>query len=85
MLENFISGRVSGIVVAPPLDSRALVQPVEAAGRAKIPVVIMDSGLKTEQYASYVATDNYKGGVMAGEHMAKTGFLDALKSIRRSS
>ncbi len=70
VVENFISRRVSGIVLA-PLDSRALVQPVEAAGQAKIPVVIMDSGLKTERYVSYVATDNYKGGVMAGEHMAK--------------
>lgn len=70
VLENFVARRVSGIVIA-PLDSRALVQPVEAAARAKIPVVIMDSGLKTERYASYVATDNYKGGVMAGEHMAR--------------
>ena len=69
VVENFISRRVSGIVLA-PLDSRALVQPVEAAAQAKIPVVIMDSGLKTERYVSYVATDNYRGGVMAGEHMA---------------
>lgn len=70
VVENFVARRVSGIVVA-PLDSRALVQPIEAAGRAKIPVVVMDSGVKTERYVSYVATDNYKGGVMAGEHMAK--------------
>ncbi len=70
VVENFISRRVSGIVVA-PLDSRALVQPILAAGQAKIPVVVMDSGLNTERYASYVATDNFKGGVMAGEHLAK--------------
>ena len=70
VVENFISRRVSGIVVA-PLDSRALVQPIEAAQQARIPVVIMDSGLKSERYASYVATDNYQGGVLAGEHLAK--------------
>jgi ribose transport system substrate-binding protein len=31
----------------------------------------MDSGLKTEKYVSFVATDNYKGGVLAGEQLAK--------------
>jgi len=38
--------------------------------KAGIPVVIMDSGLKSEDYVSFVATDNYKGGMMAGEHLA---------------
>lgn len=70
VVENFISRRVQGIVVA-PLDSRALVEPIEAAGRAKIPVVIMDSGLGSDRYASFVATDNFQGGVMAGEHLAR--------------
>jgi ribose transport system substrate-binding protein len=69
-VENFITRRVSGIVLA-PLDSQALVRPVETAVQSKIPVVIMDSGLKTDKYVSFVATDNYKGGVLAGEHLAK--------------
>src|SRR5213594_663550 len=69
-LETFITLRVSGIVLA-PLDSKALVRPVLSAVQAKVPVVIMDSGLKTDKYVSFVATDNYKGGVMAGEHLAK--------------
>src|SRR5688500_7231637 len=69
VVENLVSRRVSGIVLA-PLDSRALVQPVAAAGQAKIPVVIMDSGLNSDRYASFVATDNLKGGIMAGEHLA---------------
>jgi ribose transport system substrate-binding protein len=69
VVENFISRRVSGIVLA-PLDSRALVQPVAAAGQARIPVVIMDSGLNSDRYASFVATDNFKGGDMAGKHLA---------------
>ena len=69
VVENFIGRRVDGIVVA-PLDSRALVQPVVSAGRARIPVVIMDSALNSDRYVSFVATDNYKGGVMAGEHLA---------------
>jgi ribose transport system substrate-binding protein len=69
-VENFITRRVSGIVLA-PLDSQALVRPVATAQRARVPVVIIDSGLKSENYVSFVATDNYKGGVLAGEHLGK--------------
>src|SRR3954453_21741319 len=45
VVENFTTRRVSGIVLA-PLDSQALVKPVVNAQKAKIPVVIFDSGLK---------------------------------------
>ena len=69
-VENFITRRVSGIVLA-PLDSQALVRPVASAQQAKIPVVVFDSGLKSDKYVSFVATDNHKGGVMAGEFMGK--------------
>lgn len=70
VVENFISRRVSGIVLA-PLDSKALVQPVATAARAKVPVVIFDSDLQSDKYVSFVATDNFKGGVLAGEQMGK--------------
>ena len=69
-VENFTTRRVSGIVLA-PLDSQALVRPVNNAVRSKVPVVIIDSGLKTDSYISFVATDNYKGGVMAAEHLGQ--------------
>ncbi|MBC8001212.1 MAG: substrate-binding domain-containing protein [Opitutaceae bacterium] len=69
-VENFTTRRVSGIVLA-PLDSQALVRPVNNAVRSKVPVVIIDSGLKSETYISFVATDNYKGGVMAAEHLGQ--------------
>src|SRR5437764_654796 len=68
VVENFTSKRVSGIVLA-PLDSQALVNPVASAIQAGIPTVIIDSGLKMDQYISFVATDNYKGGQLAGERL----------------
>src|SRR2546423_3890475 len=70
VVENFMSRRVSGIVLA-PLDSQALVKPVENAIQAGVPVVIFDSGLKSEPYVSFVATDNYKGGQLAADHLGK--------------
>jgi ribose transport system substrate-binding protein len=70
VVENFTSRQVSGIVLA-PLDSQALVNPVESAVQSGIPVVVMDSGLKSDKYTSFVATDNFKGGQLAGEFLAK--------------
>jgi ribose transport system substrate-binding protein len=69
-VEGFITRGVSGIVLA-PLDDAALVGPVSDAARAKIPVVVIDSGLKGSDYISFVATDNRKGGQMAAEELAR--------------
>jgi ribose transport system substrate-binding protein len=62
--------KVNGIVLA-PLDAQALVAPVEEAIAAGIPVVIIDSGLASDKPVSYVATDNYHGGVLGAERLAK--------------
>lgn len=70
VVENFTVRRVSGIVLA-PLDSKALVAPVERALQAKIPVVIIDSGLNSDKPISYVATDNFHGGQLAAERLGQ--------------
>jgi ribose transport system substrate-binding protein len=70
VVEGFLSQGVSGIVLA-PLDARALVRPVEEAATSGIPVVIFDSALESKKIVSYVATDNLKGGRLAGEYMAR--------------
>jgi ribose transport system substrate-binding protein len=70
VMEDFTTRGVSGIVLA-PLDDTALRRPVIDAVRAGIPIVIIDSGLKSEDYTSFVATDNYIGGRKGGEHLAK--------------
>jgi len=70
VVEDFISRGVSGIVLA-PLDDAALRQPVTNAARAGIPVVIIDSDLKGSDFVSFVATDNYRGGTLAGEYLAR--------------
>lgn len=70
VVENIMTRRVDGIVLA-PLDDVALRRPVDEAMQSDIPVVIFDSGLQGDNYVSYVATDNFKAGQLAGEHMAK--------------
>ncbi len=69
-VEGFVSRGVSGIVLA-PLDESALALPVSSATRSGIPVVIIDSGLKGDDYVSFVATDNEQGGRLGGERLAK--------------
>ena len=68
-VEGFVTRGISGIVLA-PLDEAALVAPVADAARSKIPVVIIDSALKGNDYVSFVATDNRQGGRIAGEALA---------------
>jgi ribose transport system substrate-binding protein len=70
LVQNAIASGVDGIVLA-PLDSKALVNPVEEAIDKGIPVVIIDSGLDSSKIVSYVATDNYHGGVLAARRLGE--------------
>ncbi|MCI0487545.1 MAG: substrate-binding domain-containing protein [Blastocatellia bacterium] len=70
IVEDSINRRVAGIVLAPS-HRDALVPIVERAQREGIPVTIFDSGIGTENYVSYVATDNRKGGMIAAERLAE--------------
>ena len=70
VVEGFAAQGISGIVLA-PLDDRALVRPVADAKRAGVPTVIIDSGLQSTDFVSFVATDNRKGGSLAAERMGQ--------------
>ncbi len=70
VVEGFISQGVNGIVLA-PLDSKALVRPVEEAKKAGIPTAIIDSALESDQITSFAATDNRKGGNLAAERLGE--------------
>jgi ribose transport system substrate-binding protein len=70
LVQNAVAAGVDGIVLA-PLDSHALVEPVESAIAKGIPVVIFDSGLDTTKMISYIATDNHHGGVLAARRLGE--------------
>lgn len=70
IVEDFITQKVSGIVLAPN-DDNALVPSVEKVAAAGIPCVIIDSSVQTDKYLSFVATDNYQGGVLAAKRMGE--------------
>jgi ribose transport system substrate-binding protein len=73
LMENLISAKFDAIVLA-PLDDRALLLPVQQAAAAKIPIIIMDSGLQGQvgkDFMSFVATDNEKGGALAAARISE--------------
>ncbi|MBK9166463.1 MAG: substrate-binding domain-containing protein [Bryobacterales bacterium] len=69
IVDSLVARRVDGLAVA-AADRTALVGPVERATKAGIPVTVFDSGLDTEDYVCFVATNNYEGGRMAARKLA---------------
>jgi ribose transport system substrate-binding protein len=77
IVENLIQARVGALALTPS-GSREVVPVVGKANAANIPVVIVDTrldqkaaadaGVKT---ASFVGSDNYRGGQMIGEYLVK--------------
>ncbi|QEF96725.1 D-ribose-binding periplasmic protein precursor [Stieleria maiorica] len=71
VVKSMITMGVDGIVLAPN-QKGGLVDAVDESIGEGIPVVIFDSGLDDgPEIVSYVATDNFKGGQMAGDAMAE--------------
>jgi ribose transport system substrate-binding protein len=78
VVQSFVAQAVSGIAVA-PLSDKGLVGSVKAAAAAHVPVVVFDSDLASDDYVSFVATDNEAAGKMAAQALAAriTGAVDS--------
>lgn len=73
VVQQFVVDDVDAIVLA-PLDDTALRNPVRSSMARNKPVVIFDSALKGEvgkDFISFVATNNTRGGELAGEELAR--------------
>ena len=70
IVDSMIARRVDGIVVA-ATERQALVGPISRAMAAGIPVTVFDSGIEGDNYTSFVATNNYEGGVIAAREMVR--------------
>jgi ribose transport system substrate-binding protein len=77
IIENLIQTKVAALCVTPS-GSREIVPAIEKANRAGIPVVIVDTrvdpktmGESKGKIATFIGSDNYEGGKLAGEFIAK--------------
>jgi ribose transport system substrate-binding protein len=84
IMETMIDRRVDAIAVAPS-DRSAFKIVVDRAAAAGIPVVIYDSGIDTDKYATFVATDNHLGGEVGADRMGEvlkgTGKIVMVKTV----
>ena len=69
-VEDFIVKGVDVIVLS-PVDSKGVKAVIEKAQKAGIKVITVDVPAAGVDVTSYIGTDNYAGGVKAGELMAK--------------
>ena len=78
LVNDMVSRQVSGILIA-ATDAKALVEPVEAAKAAGVPVITLDSGVDSDAPYAYIATDNVAAAATAadvlGEMIGGTGIV----------
>lgn len=88
LVESQPDRQVDGVLLG-PLDCRALIAPVKSVLDARIPVVIADSALKSDDVRSFIATDNFRGGCVAAGYLAKLlggeGKVILLRQLRNSA
>jgi ribose transport system substrate-binding protein len=70
IMENAISAHPTGIVIA-ATNAQALAEPISAATKAGIPVVVIDSDANTKDYVTFLATNNETGGQKAADEIAR--------------
>src|SRR5215213_6168175 len=69
-VQNFVTQQVDAILVN-PVDPKAIVPAIQAANQANIPVLCLDRGASGGEVETLIASDNVKGGMIAGEEMLK--------------
>ncbi|KXZ39720.1 ribose-binding protein [Alkalithermobacter thermoalcaliphilus JW-YL-7 = DSM 7308] len=67
-VEDLVTKGVALILIN-PTDSDAVVNAIQTANNANIPVITLDRGANGGQVVSHIASDNIAGGKMAGEYI----------------
>jgi len=70
VLESAAGSKPSAIVISPTIFE-ALGDPIAAVTDSGIPVIVIDSGAKTDKYASFLTTNNEAGGKAAADAIAQ--------------
>jgi len=69
VLESAAGSKPAAIVISPTIFE-ALGDPIAAVTDSGVPVIVIDSGAKTDKYASFLTTNNEAGGKAAADAMA---------------
>jgi ribose transport system substrate-binding protein len=69
-IEDLVQQRMDAVLIS-PYQSDPIVPAVRAANEAKVPVVIVDIGVKGGDYVALIISDNFAGGKLAGDFIAE--------------
>jgi ribose transport system substrate-binding protein len=70
IFDSMLNRHVDGVVVA-AADRTILNASLDRAARENVPVVVFDSGVDSTNYVTFVATDNFGAGQMAGRKLGQ--------------
>lgn len=70
IVDSMLARRVDGLAVA-ATERKALVRSIDRAAELGIPVTVFDSGVDTDKYMTFLATDNYAAGKIAAHELAR--------------
>lgn len=70
LLQNAVSAQADGIVIA-PLDSVSLDAPITEAYNSGIPVVLVDTVIKSDNYSAALLTNNVEAGKTAAKELLR--------------
>jgi ribose transport system substrate-binding protein len=72
-IEDLISSEVDAIILN-PMDSKAVIPVLKKAKESGIPVILVDTPIdqgNEDLYVTYIGTDNFNAGVLAGQKMVE--------------
>ncbi len=70
--DDLLQQNIQGLIVM-PVDFEGITPALEAAERAKVPVVSVDAACAAaDKTIAYIASDNFAAGYACGEHVLKT-------------
>jgi len=71
LIDREIKNKADAIIIS-PVDYEKMAEPIENAMK-KVPVILIESTVKSEQVLSNISCDNYKLGVSLAEEMVQMG------------
>ena len=80
-----LAGKKADAVILATSDSMQLIPAVEELRKAKLPVVLVDTGLNTKQYNAAYMTNNFAAGSKAAEEMLQLLRSSGLKEADKAT
>ncbi len=84
MLKALVGKKADAVILATS-DSVQLIPAVEELRKAKLPVVLVDTGLNTNQYNAAYMTNNFAAGSKAAEEMLQLLRSNGLKEAEKAT